>query len=559
MLRALIGIAVLISFTAAAIAGSGSVSWITAQTETITLDQAIEMALTNNLDAEYERAGIGIARERVSYAWGVFDPTFASSATRESIDTPQNATNITSAAEAQQLQLQQQSLEAQQELVRQIAIANGLPPPTFSVIPTSGFSDVPPLIFESENFRVANQLQGKTPLGTTYAFSLQIARTAPNIAGIDREFVPLDTAQAAVTLQQPLLRDFGPAANLAEVRINRQNQKIATLSWEQSVMTAVQTVMNNYYDMVYALRTVQVREEAVVAGQHLVQGNQRRIDVGLMSPIDVRQAQVALSEEQESLLIAKNLFMERQFALKRAILRESQIDEPRVFVPAGAEPLAPPLLEAIEWKRTAFEKRLDYKSALQQTEIENIRLRFARNRLLPRLDLVGSYGLNGLTTNFGSSVNAAFSGQAPQWSAGVVASIPLGNVQARAQLNITKGLKEQSILRIKQTELTIDVDVDTIISRIRTNQQRVETARQSRRLGEEAMKIQNKRLEQGQVSSFDIIDTQRKLYDARTREIAAQAELDKSIVQLWFSTGTLLDEKHIVVDTREKPRNPPRP
>src|SRR4029077_4939472 len=99
-------------------------------------------------------------------------------------------------------------------------------------------------------------------------------------------------------------------------------------------------------------------------------------------------------------------------------------------------------------------------------------------------------------------------GQAPQWSAGVVASIPLGNVQGRAQLNIAKGLKEQAIIKIKQTELTIDVDVDTVISRIRTNAQRVETARQSRRLGEEAMKIQNKRIEQGQVSSFDIIDTQ---------------------------------------------------
>ena len=64
------------------------------------------------------------------------------------------------------------------------------------------------------------------------------------------------------------------------------------------------------------------------------------------------------------------------------------------------------------------------------------------------------------------------------------------------------------------------------------------------------MNIQHKRLEQGQVSSFDIIDTQKRLYDARTREISAKAELDKSIVQLWFSAGTLLDEQHIIVDDR---------
>lgn len=323
-------------------------------------------------------------------------------------------------------------------------------------------------------------------------------------------------------------------------------------------MNAVQIVITTYYDMVYALENIRVLEEAVEADQQLVQGNQRRLDVGIMSPIDVRQAQVAVSEDQEVLLSAKNLFMERQFALKRAVLSEARIDDPRVFMPGkSTPPLAPPL-DVVEWKRTAFENRLDYKTALQQAESDNIRLRFARNQMLPKLDLVASYGLNGLTTNFGSAVNRAFDGQATQWSVGVVASVPLFNVQGRAQVNVAKGLKEQSLLKIKQTELTIDVDVDTVISRIKTNMQRVETARQSRRLGEEAMKIQGKRLEQGQVSSFDIIDTQKRLYQARTRELSAQVELDKSIVQLWFASGTLFQECGIkVIDTENGARARP--
>lgn len=117
----------------------------------------------------------------------------------------------------------------------------------------------------------------------------------------------------------------------------------------------------------------------------------------------------------------------------------------------------------------------------------------------------------------------------------------------RAQLAAIKGFKEQAILRIKQTELTVSVDVDTVISRIQTNLQRVTTSRESRRLGEEAVRVGRKRLEEGQISSFDILEVQRRLYDARTRELAAMAELNKSVVQLGLATGTLLEKQGITL------------
>src|SRR5581483_10862650 len=64
----------------------------------ITLDEAIDMALKNNLDAEIDRVGVHIARDRIRYAWGAFDPILAINTSRESLETPQNATNVTNAA-----------------------------------------------------------------------------------------------------------------------------------------------------------------------------------------------------------------------------------------------------------------------------------------------------------------------------------------------------------------------------------------------------------------------------------------------------------------------------
>ena len=130
-------------------------------------------------------------------------------------------------------------------------------------------------------------------------------------------------------------------------------------------------------------------------------------------------------------------------------------------------------------------------------------------------------------------------------------SIPLGGIQPRAQLGVINGFKEQALIKIKQIEQTVSIDVDTVISRIETLKQRLETARNTTRLGEEAVRIASGRmdigLDDGGVGTFQLIETQRRLYEARSRELGARAELNKAISQLWLATGTILEETGIAV------------
>jgi len=176
-----------------------------------------------------------------------------------------------------------------------------------------------------------------------------------------------------------------------------------------------------------------------------------------------------------------------------------------------------------------------------------LRLRYAKNQRWPSLDLVGTFGYNGLAGHWESARDAAQSSQAPQWSFGVQFSMPLGGIQPRAQLDIVRGQREQAILRIKQSELAVTVDVDTALSRIEMSRQRLETARNTRDLNEEAVRIAYRRLEEGQLSSFDLIEQQRRLYDAKSRELAARTELDRAIVALWVSTGTVLENTGVTI------------
>jgi len=569
--------------------------------EMLTLEQAIEMALQNNLDAKFEHVGIQIEEARRRSAVGQFDPTFSANAIRESIRRPQNVGDFTSTEQVRQAQQvdtinQQNALIANQSTAinantaataaqaaaiaadvalraavaaqpdlgsnganlaavnQQLAAATAALTQATSGLNTSSVSPVTNSVFQSatvfdqQNDRVSTGLQGRTPWGMRYGFQVEANRLRNTFSGDIRTVFPEYATSATVTLIQPLLRNFGPNANLAELRIARLGKKTQILTWKLRVSTIVQTVIATYYDMLYAMRDVELREETIRSGQKLLEQNKRRLELGFMSPLDVQQAEVQVSTDREALLISKGLFMERQFALKRLVLRELNLEERRIFIPTTAPRLLAPKMDRSELMQTALARRYDYQSALLDAEVQEIRLRFARNQLWPQIDLVGTYGLNGLQGSYADSFEQARDGSTPEWSAGVQVQIPWGFVRERAQLNLVTSLKEQAIIKIKQTELTVGVDVDTVISRILTNQQRVDTARKTRELNEEAVRVASKRLEEGQLSSFELIEQSRRLGDARSRELGTIAEFNKSISQLWLVTGTVLDRQGIFFD-----------
>ncbi len=516
--------------------------------ERLTLGEAIEMVLRNNLEVQFDQVGMKIEQARTRFAVGVFDPIFRLEVSRESIQRPDITSNLTTAESL----LQQAQILAIEANTRAIQEAAGLP-----ITPPVSLPEGRIVVFDQDADRFESSLGLRTPLGTQIAAVVRQAKIRSTFDGDARTIRPFYTSFGGFEVRQPLLKDFGPAANLADVRTSRINERVAALVWEKSLSDAVASVLGTYFDMLYAQADLRVKQDAVAADTKLVQQNQRRLELGFMSPIDVQQARAQVSLDQEQLILSKNLFMERQFALRRLITREGRESAARVYLPVQTPHLEVPDLKREEALNTAFRKRPDYLAAVTEAEKQDIRLRFAKNQMWPNLDVVGTFGYNGLGEHWESARDAAQSSQAPQWSFGIQFSMPLGRVQNRAQLDAIRGFQEQAILKIKQSELTVTVDVDTALSRIETSRQRVATARQTRELNEEAVRIAYRRLEEGQISSFDLIEQQRKLYDAKSRELAARADLNKSIVTLWQAKGTVLENCGITIARPERRKDLP--
>jgi outer membrane protein TolC len=521
---------------------------IAIKAQIVTLRDAIAMALRNNLDIQWQKADISLQDDVTRGAWGDFDPQLQFSSTYTYSDTPENPTIISSADTAQQILLQQEAIA----LIEASAAPTPVPLPSTNVstsaapVPTPAVSYVP-YIFQNKDLVTSANISEKLPIGTTLKLGIQEEYLNDTVLGLPNQtFLPSNVFFAGISIDQPLLQGLGFDANMVSIRIGRRNRQINYNNWRQRVIDSVAQVMTAYFDMSYAQQLMAVRQKSTDADQALADANQRRVNVGLMTPIDVRQAEVGVSSDQYDFLTAQSFLTARVADLKKLVLRGVEDDDGRTFLTAGPVEMPLPRLDREQLLADAFQNRVDYATAIQQTEIEDIRLKYYRNQLLPRIDLIGTLGINGLSSgSTRAGINEAFDGQGAQYVVGIQGTIPFGDVAGRANLAASHKLREEAIWKLKQVELAIHTDVDTAISAIQSNQQRVASARATSRFAQQVVDMENRRIEAGQASTIDILDNRRRLYDAQSSEIEAVNDLNKSIVQLYLATGTLLTEESI--------------
>lgn len=475
----------------------------------IAMRDVVRMALENNVDVKVQRLQPELGQQQMFFAAGAFDPQlgFQTQYTYSSI--PQNT----------------------QEFIS-----------TGGVV--TGFED--PRTFTQENLLFNWQLAGRTPLGTQYSVGLNQlqARNDLNIQIPPSLFFPEYTTVLGLTITQPLLKNFGPAANLAELRVARLQKKIGWYEWEQQLIRSLGQSLSLYFDLIYAAENLRVRQSAVHTARMLERQNIRRVEAGKMRPSDVWEAQTSVANNADLALRAMNAYIETQNQLKAQILSSQTIAAGPTGRLEPSEGLEIPRVELDrdQFLRDAFNKRPEYLRIESVVEQEGIKVRYARNQVYPQVDLQLSYGLTGLEGSFGNSFNETFNNGGPALTAGVVVSIPLGSMKERANLQAAKYRKEQAALALQKVANEIVLDIDTSLSIFRTTKEQVGAATETSRTARLTAEAQEKLLEEGRATTFDVVRLQNDYADARTRELAALANHRKAVLRLAVARGTLLEE-----------------
>lgn len=475
----------------------------------ISLRDVVRMALENNMDVKVQRLQPELGEQQTRFAAGAFDPQFGFQTQYTYSSIPQNT----------------------QEFISTGGI-------------TAGFDD--PRTFTQENLIFNWQLGGKTPLGTQYSVGLNQlqARNDLNILIPPSLFFPEYTTVLGLTVTQPLLKNFGPAANLAELRIARLQKKIGWYEWQQQIITSLAQSLSLYFDLVYAAENLRVRQSAVYTARMLERQNIRRVEAGKMRPSDVWEAQTSVANNADLALRAMNAYIETQNQLKALILPSEKIAAGPTgrLDPTDSLEIPPVKLDRDRFIREAFNKRPEYLRAQSVVDQEGIKVRYARNQVYPQVDLQASYGLTGLEGSFGNSFNNTFNEGGPALTVGVVVSIPLGSVKEKASLQAAKYREEQSSLSLHKISSDMVLDIETALSIYRTTKEQVSAASETSRTARLTAEAQGKLLEEGRATTFDVVRLQNDYADARTRELAALANHRKAILRLAVARGALLEE-----------------
>jgi outer membrane protein TolC len=251
-----------------------------------------------------------------------------------------------------------------------------------------------------------------------------------------------------------------------------------------------------------------------------------------------------VANNEDLALRAMNAFIETQNQLKAKILSSETIAAGPTgrLEPTDDLEIPPVQLDRDRFIREAFNKRPEYLRVQSVVEQEGIKVRYARNQVYPQVDLQASYGLTGLEGSFGNSFNDTLTTGGPALTVGVVVSIPLGSVKERAGLQAAKYRQEQSSLSLHKVSSDMVLDIETALSIFRTTKEQVNAAAETTRTARLTAEAQEKLLEEGRATTFDVVRLQNDYADARTRELAALANHRKAILRLAVARGALLEE-----------------
>lgn len=494
----------------------GDSDWISllgdqVQAMELTLEDALRIALEGNLGLERQAVETEVARLNWKGSWGAFDPVY-------SLDMSLNDFEV---------------------------------PATGPFVP--GFLD-PGDVIEGESLQITNAVN--LPLNTGGNVSLTYdVRSDETTAGTS--FGDSEQGFLTLALTQPLLRGAGRRFATADQR-EAEIAYLRQLEVErQTRQETAQLVENAYWDLVAAEGEVEVREQAVELGIEQLDQNRRRLEVGVGTEVDVLQAQTNKATQDEQLLLAHVNSKAARDALRALLFRRDPslegVEAYREFwdvpiVPVTALPEVDGDLQ-LSWLGSlarAFERVPELAQLALDIESAEVRLQRAASQRLPGLDFTVSFTSQGLdatgSDGMGMPVPVDFNVLDADALTTVLSlnfSSPIGNRTAGFAERVARARIRTAQLAHEDQQRIVVAAVREAVRNVEYQAQAVSAAETSRRLAERQLEAEQARYEEGLSTTFQVLEFQQDLAQARSTEKAVRAAYAKALVSLDKAEGVI--------------------
>ena len=381
------------------------------------------------------------------------------------------------------------------------------------------------------------------------------------------------------SLLQPLLRGRSIDPARRTIEIAKRNIELTDIQFQQRSMETVAGVQRAYWDLTYALRNLQVQRDAVRDAKDQLEHNRRLVTEGQLAPIDVVASETQVANFEQAVYDALNGVNSAENALKNlispnrdsAVWKESltPVDSVDVTIPTAS------LTEAME---LALDNRPELAINTAQKEINAVDQKLYRDQKKPQIDLVASYNNSGIggdpNQGFNPSIQtpcvinptstacaqqlgnlrlltgnpygSLIANRYPTFRVGINFNLPLfGDKAAGAQLGRSLVEAERIETQREQLEQGIQVEVRNALQAIRTGEARLRAAAIARENTAKQYESEQRKLDSGQSDVYRVLERQTALSVAQSNELRARTDLNKAIADLQRATGNSLKANNI--------------
>ena len=381
-----------------------------------------------------------------------------------------------------------------------------------------------------------------------FNYSPQRSNVNQNVAG-GFLFNAAYTGGLSFTATQPLLRNAGVEVNKTFIKIAQNNAKVEEHVFRDRVLTVLATVEQAYWELVFANESLKVAQAALKAAEELLASNRAKAKAGVMSIVDVLQAEASVAARVEQTLIADKAIRDQEDQLRRLLNpAEDELRQDIRLIPTN-QPLttlaALSLQESID---IALDRRPELAQASKNVETSELNSDFAKNQMLPTLSIQGNVGLAGLGSDYPDSLKRNFSGDFYSYGAGLVLSYPLGNRSATSTYNKRKLEVRTASMTLQSIRQQVIIGVKEAVRRVQTDFKRIETTRSARIMAEKQLQAERERLNVGLSTTRFVLDFQRDLATAQGNELRAVLDYNKSLSNLARNKGDALEQYQLVLN-----------
>jgi HAE1 family hydrophobic/amphiphilic exporter-1 len=406
---------------------------------------------------------------------------------------------------------------------------------------------------------------------------------------------PAVSSQLTFTYTQPLVRGLRTDDARRRIEIAKKNLTLTDVQFRQKATEIITNVEQAYWELVNALKTLQVQIEAVKQSRAQVETNKRQVAQGVLAPIDVVEAEAQVKSFEQNVYSAQEQVTRAENTLKTMMLPDRKADLwSRALLPTTPVALEAPRVLLSEAINAALENRMELAQLRTSAEINQIDQKFYRDQTKPQVDLELSYSSNGyagsvsdntnplitdmtalqnriaelssiaglppVQTNtlnptvpanmqggYGQSLSNMLGQDNPTVKVGVKISLPLKNRTAKAELGHSLAEGRRIETQRAQTEQMIEADVRNAMQSVRSVEARLAAAAAQRLAAEQQYTSEQRKFQAGMSTVYLVLQRQTDLVVARGKELQAQTDLNKAIADFQRAIGNTFRYRNVAV------------